>query len=105
MIRLGVNIDHVATLRQARYQGATGVVPEPDPVWAANEVELAGAHSFLAREAITVVREDLGGSQARRVDFRPARGQVRCRAVENTLAPQAEAMPRLPQHSGEVDLF
>lgn len=37
MPRLGVNIDHVATLRQAR----GGV--EPDPVWAAAEAELAGA--------------------------------------------------------------
>ena len=68
------------------------------------------AHSFLSREAITVVREDLGGTRARRVDFRPAQGQVRCRAVENTLAPpldlsNAVSMPRLPQHSGEVDLF
>jgi pyridoxine 5-phosphate synthase len=34
---LGVNIDHVATLRQAR-RGA-----EPDPVWAAAEAELGGA--------------------------------------------------------------
>jgi len=34
---LGVNIDHVATLRQAR-GGA-----EPDPVWAAAEAELGGA--------------------------------------------------------------
>ena len=68
------------------------------------------AHDFLAREAIGVVREDLGGACARRVDFRPARGQVRCRTVENTLAPpldlsNAVSMPRLPQHSGEVDLF
>ena len=37
MALLGVNIDHVATLRQAR-GGA-----EPDPVWAAAEAELAGA--------------------------------------------------------------
>jgi pyridoxine 5-phosphate synthase len=37
MPHLGVNIDHVATLRQAR----RGV--EPDPVWAAAEAELAGA--------------------------------------------------------------
>ena len=53
MLKLGVNIDHVATLRQARYKGATGAVPEPDPVWAAAEVELAGA------QGITVhLRED-----------------------------------------------
>jgi pyridoxine 5-phosphate synthase len=37
MPHLGVNIDHVATLRQAR----RGV--EPDPVWAAVEAELGGA--------------------------------------------------------------
>ena len=46
-IKLGVNIDHVATLRQAR-RGT-----EPDPVWAAALVELAGA------DIITVhLRED-----------------------------------------------
>ena len=36
MIELGVNIDHVATLRQARR------THEPDPVWAAVEVHLGG---------------------------------------------------------------
>jgi pyridoxine 5-phosphate synthase len=36
-MRLSVNVDHVATIRQAR--GAD----EPDPVWAAAEAELAGA--------------------------------------------------------------
>lgn len=40
MAKLGVNIDHVATLRQAR----RGV--EPDPVWAAAAAELAGADSI-----------------------------------------------------------
>ena len=37
MAGLGVNIDHVATVRQARR------TIEPDPVWAAAEAELAGA--------------------------------------------------------------
>ena len=37
MAGLGVNIDHVATVRQARQ------TIEPDPVWAAVEAELAGA--------------------------------------------------------------
>ncbi len=47
MIELGVNIDHVATLRQAR----RGV--EPDPIWAALEAQLGGA------DGITVhLRED-----------------------------------------------
>ena len=47
MPHLGVNIDHVATIRQARR------TIEPDPVWAAVIAELAGA------DAITVhLRED-----------------------------------------------
>src|SRR3982750_1038095 len=47
MSRLGVNIDHVATLRQAR--GGR----EPDPVWAAVAAELGGA------DGITIhLRED-----------------------------------------------
>lgn len=47
MIELGVNIDHVATVRQARK------TYEPDPVWAAVEAHLGGA------DGITVhLRED-----------------------------------------------
>jgi len=47
LIELGVNIDHVATLRQARQTF------EPDPVWAAVEAHLGGA------DGITVhLRED-----------------------------------------------
>jgi pyridoxine 5-phosphate synthase len=57
MIQLGVNIDHVASVRQARYRGgdprtATSFT-EPDPVRAAHEAELGGA------DGITVhLRED-----------------------------------------------
>ena len=40
MIRLGVNIDHVATLRQVRG------VRYPDPVQAAIEAEQAGADTI-----------------------------------------------------------
>ena len=40
MVELGVNIDHVATVRQARR------TIEPDPVWAAVEAELGGADSI-----------------------------------------------------------
>lgn len=47
MIELGVNIDHIATLRQARR------TYEPDPVWAAVEAHIGGA------DGITVhLRED-----------------------------------------------
>jgi pyridoxine 5-phosphate synthase len=46
MALLGVNIDHVATVRQARR------TDEPDPVWAAVEAELGGADgiTFHLRE-------------------------------------------------------
>jgi pyridoxine 5-phosphate synthase len=47
MTRLHVNIDHVATLRQARGTSY------PDPVWAAALVELAGAQGITAH-----LRED-----------------------------------------------
>ena len=47
MIELGVNIDHVATIRQAR------MTYEPEPAWAAVEAHLGGA------DGITVhLRED-----------------------------------------------
>lgn len=45
-IRLGVNIDHAATLRQARYRGyprLRGEMVEPDPVALALAAEQAGA--------------------------------------------------------------
>jgi len=59
MIELGVNIDHVATIRQARR------TYEPDPVWAAVEAHLGGA------DGITVhLREDrrhIGDEDVRRL--------------------------------------
>jgi len=54
MIRLGVNIDHVATLRQARYRAhAAASPPEPDPLIAARICLAAGAHSLTVH-----LRED-----------------------------------------------
>jgi pyridoxine 5-phosphate synthase len=66
MPRLGVNIDHVATLRQAR--GGR----EPDPVWAAVLAELGGA------DGITIhLREDRRHIQDR--DLRLLRQTVQVR--------------------------
>jgi pyridoxine 5-phosphate synthase len=51
VLKLGVNIDHVATVRETRYQGrAWG---EPDPVAATLACEAAGAHGITAH-----LRED-----------------------------------------------
>ena len=76
MLRLGVNIDHVATLRQAR--GGK----EPDPIWAAALAELAGA------DGITVhLREDRRHIQDR--DVRLLRETVRTRLnLEAAVAPE-----------------
>src|SRR5437660_9092280 len=51
MLKLGVNIDHVATVREARYRGRGW--GEPDPVAAALVCEAAGAHGITAH-----LRED-----------------------------------------------
>lgn len=46
-MRLGVNIDHVATLRQARYAGSLdSPLTEPDLAMAASACERAGAHGI-----------------------------------------------------------
>src|ERR1051325_9733752 len=51
MLKLGVNIDHVATLREARYRGRGR--GEPDPVAAAQICVDAGAHGITVH-----LRED-----------------------------------------------
>jgi pyridoxine 5-phosphate synthase len=51
MLKLGVNIDHVATVREARYRGRA--MGEPDPVAAALQCEAAGARGITAH-----LRED-----------------------------------------------
>lgn len=66
MALLGVNVDHVATLRQAR-RGK-----EPDPVWAAAIAELAGADGIVVH-----LREDRRHIQER--DLRILRSTVRTR--------------------------
>lgn len=73
--RLGVNIDHVATIRQAR--GGN----EPDPVWAAVVAEVGGA------DGITVhLREDRRHIQDR--DLRLLRETVKVRLnLESSIDP------------------
>src|SRR5512140_760470 len=51
MLKLGLNVDHVATLREARYRGLGR--GEPDPVAAALAAEAAGAQGITAH-----LRED-----------------------------------------------
>lgn len=62
-VKLGINIDHIATIREARK------IREPDPVAAAVLAELAGCHGITAH-----LREDRRHIQDR--DIRLLRGTV-----------------------------
>ena len=76
MASLGVNIDHVATIRQARR------TVEPDPVWAAAAAELGGA------DGITVhLREDRRHIQDRDLEVLRRTVQVRLN-LECAVAPE-----------------
>jgi pyridoxine 5-phosphate synthase len=68
VLRLGVNIDHVATVREARYRGRDH--GEPDPLAAALLCEAAGAHGITAH-----LREDRRHIQDR--DIRQLRGAIK----------------------------
>ncbi|MEI6032655.1 MAG: pyridoxine 5'-phosphate synthase [Verrucomicrobiae bacterium] len=70
MPSLGVNIDHVATLRQARYREVADCRnAEPDPIAAALAAEMAGARGITAH-----LREDRRHIQDR--DIRALREQI-----------------------------
>ena len=62
------------------------------------------ARRFLARDGIALVREDLGGTAARRVDFLAGLGRARSRAVID--ASVTEATPAtITAQTGDVELF
>jgi pyridoxine 5-phosphate synthase len=84
MLKLGVNIDHVATLREARYRGRER--GEPDPAAAAMACEAAGAHGITAH-----LREDRRHIQDR--DVRKLREVVKTRLnLEMANAPEIAAI-------------
>jgi pyridoxine 5-phosphate synthase len=84
MLKLGVNIDHVATVRQARYRGLDR--GEPDPVEAALVCEQAGAHGITAH-----LREDRRHIQDR--DVWRLRERIRTRLnLEMSCAPEIEGI-------------
>ncbi|MBI1311813.1 pyridoxine 5'-phosphate synthase [bacterium] len=99
MPKLGVNIDHVATIRQARR------TIEPDPVWAASLAELAGA------DGITIhLREDRRHIQDRDVRLLRETVQVKLNLemataeeiVEIAIATQPHQVTLVPEKREEV---
>ena len=99
MPTLGVNIDHVATLRQARQ------TTEPDPIWAAAAAELGGA------DQITVhLREDRRHIQDRDLQLLKQTVSVRlnleCACVDEMLTIACDLKPHqvclVPEKRTEV---
>lgn len=94
MARLGVNIDHVATVRQARR------ADEPDPVWAAVQAELGGADciTFHLREDqrhindrdAELLRRTVATKLNMEMSIAPAivRTAIRLRPAQATLVPE-----------------
>ena len=77
-VKLGVNIDHIATIREARK------IREPDPIAAAYIAELAGANGITAH-----LREDKRHIQDR--DVRLLRGMVTTK-LNLKISPTAEML-------------
>lgn len=61
------------------------------------------AEEFLRNDRIHLARSDTGGDQARRLDFQPVTGRVRCRTVNGNFP--AAPVPQMPDVLGEVELF
>lgn len=99
MATLGVNIDHIATIREARKTS------EPDPVWAAALAELAGA------DGITVhLREDRRHIQDRDLrlllETTAVPINLECACADEVLGIACDARPRqvtlVPERREEV---
>ena len=102
-MKLGVNIDHVATLREARYRGRNH--GEPDPVLAARLAEDAGALGITAH-----LREDRRHIQD--ADLVRLRAGIRTRLnLEMALVPEIleialglrpDVVCLVPEHRAEI---
>lgn len=68
----------------------------------------AFAREFLMQDGICISNEDTGGSDARRLDLRPATGQVRCKHIPTEDVPRIALPPVRPAKRapvGDVELF
>ncbi len=87
---------------RARLYGGANLNPDLSPIGTANA---AFARQFLDREGIPCVFEDLEGTQARRIQFRPVSGQVRARLVPSEVVPTQKPLGRPQSALGTVELF
>lgn len=63
------------------------------------------AIDFLRRDGIPLTHSHIGGTDARRVDFRAASGQARCRVVHGETVVERKPEPPATYNSGDVELF
>lgn len=64
------------------------------------------AIDFLARDGIPLTFSNLGGTSARRVDFRAVKGQARCRMLADQSPPvETRPTPIAVASVGDVELF
>ncbi|WP_380877763.1 chemotaxis protein CheD [Sphingomonas sp. DBB INV C78] len=63
------------------------------------------AKEFLVKDGIALSQANIGGTTPRRVDFRAAQGQVRCKAVGTDVPIEETRAPPRPIHGGDVELF
>lgn len=98
MLQLGA----VKSRLKGRLYGGANINPD---LGAIGSVNAAFAREFLAREGIENVFEDLEGSRARRIQFRPVSGLVRCREVAPVAAPTDKPLVRPQSALGNVELF
>lgn len=87
---------------RARLYGGANLNPDLSPI---GSVNAAFARQFLDREGIPKVFEDLEGTQARRIQLRPATGLVRARLVPAETAPTQKPVGRPQFALGTVELF
>ena len=99
MTKLGVNVDHVATIRQARQ------APEPDPVAAALLAELAGAHGITVH--LRADRRHINERDVRLLrEVLTTRLNIEMAATEEMLRFASEVRPDtvtlVPEREGEI---
>ena len=98
MLALGA----VKSRMKGRLYGGANLNTELAPIGTANA---RFARAFLQREGIEKVFEDLEGSAARSIQFRPASGLVRARQVGAYSAPKDKPLSRPKSALGTVELF
>nr|WP_029623565.1 chemotaxis protein CheD [Sphingomonas sp. PAMC 26617] len=86
---------------RANLYGGANIIAGLGGIGSANA---AFAKRFLATEGITIGQIDTGGTLARKLEFRPYDGKIRCNTVADRPLPPPVA-PRIPAGGGEIELF